>query len=94
MGFYRKNIGGVHQVVRIILGLAGAAAALVFLSGLAQWLLAASGLAFALTGCIGYAQCVRSLVSAEVTDREYGDDYQRTVRGGLPRRSERNRQSA
>jgi hypothetical protein len=54
MGFYRRNIGGVHQAVRIVLGLAVTIAALVFLSGLAQWLLAASGLVFALTGCIGY----------------------------------------
>ena len=33
MGFYHKNIGSVHQAVRIVLGLAVLIAAFVFLSG-------------------------------------------------------------
>ncbi|WP_448205285.1 YgaP family membrane protein [Azospirillum sp. sgz302134] len=54
MAFYRKNIGGVHQAVRVAGGLAVAAGAFVSLSGAAVWLVAAGGAAFALTGLVGY----------------------------------------
>ena len=54
MAFYRKNIGGAHQAVRIVLGVGATILAFVFLSGLVAWLIAASGLTFALTGVIGY----------------------------------------
>lgn len=43
MGFYRKNIGGVHQAVRVALGIAVGIAAFAYLSGLAAWLVALGG---------------------------------------------------
>ena len=54
MGFYRKNIGGLHQAVRIALGVAVAVAAFVYLTGAALWLVALGGAGFALTGVFGY----------------------------------------
>lgn len=54
MGFYRKNIGGLQQVLRVALGIAVAIAAFVYLSGLAAWLVALGGAGFALTGLVGY----------------------------------------
>ena len=54
MAFYRKNIGGLHQVTRIILSLAVVVAAVVYLSGIAAWLAIAGAIAFALTGVVGY----------------------------------------
>ncbi|MCW2235591.1 YgaP family membrane protein [Azospirillum canadense] len=54
MAFYRKNIGGVHQAVRVAGGLAVAAGAFAALSGATAWLVAAGGAAFALTGLVGY----------------------------------------
>ena len=54
MAFYRKNIGGVHQAVRIAAGLAVAAAAFVYLAGATAWLVALGGAGFALTGLVGY----------------------------------------
>ncbi len=54
MGFYRKNIGGLHQAVRVILGIAVAAAAFVYLTGATAWLVALGGAGFALTGLVGY----------------------------------------
>ncbi len=54
MGIYRKNIGGVQQMARIVLGLAAAGAA-------AAWMLSpwsyggiAAGLMFAATGVVGF----------------------------------------
>lgn len=54
MAFYRKNIGGVQQVMRLALGVAVAIAAFVYLTDLAAWLVAAGGAGFALTGVVGY----------------------------------------
>ncbi|MHC2619905.1 hypothetical protein ACVIW2_001937 [Bradyrhizobium huanghuaihaiense] len=54
MAFYRKNIGGLHQAVRIALGVAVAGAALVYLAGATAWLVALGGAGFALTGLVGY----------------------------------------
>ncbi|MDF0495305.1 YgaP family membrane protein [Bradyrhizobium yuanmingense] len=54
MGFYRKNIGGLHQAVRVVLGIAVAAAAFVYLAGATAWLVALGGAGFALTGLVGY----------------------------------------
>ncbi|WP_165405696.1 YgaP family membrane protein [Bradyrhizobium genosp. SA-3] len=54
MGFYRKNIGGAHQAVRVVLGVAVAVAALVYLAGTAAWLVALGGAGFAMTGLVGY----------------------------------------
>jgi hypothetical protein len=54
MGFYRKNIGGLHQAVRVALGAAVAIAALVYLAGAVAWLVALGGAGFALTGLVGY----------------------------------------
>ncbi|TQF37414.1 hypothetical protein UNPF46_19640 [Bradyrhizobium sp. UNPF46] len=54
MAFYRKNIGGLHQTVRIALGVAVAIAAVVYLAGAAAWLVALGGAGFALTGVVGY----------------------------------------
>ena len=58
MAFYRKNIGGLHQVVRIASGVAVAVASFVYLTGAAAWLVALGGAGFALTGLVGYcAMC-------------------------------------
>ena len=54
MAFYRKNIGGLHQAVRIAFGVAVAVAAFVYLTGAAAWLVALGGGSFALTGLVGY----------------------------------------
>ncbi|WP_128925232.1 YgaP family membrane protein [Bradyrhizobium guangxiense] len=54
MAFYRKNIGGLQQTVRIALGVAVAAAAFVYLAGATAWLVALGGVVFALTGLVGY----------------------------------------
>ncbi|RXG92821.1 DUF2892 domain-containing protein [Bradyrhizobium zhanjiangense] len=54
MGFYRKNIGGPHQAVRIVLGVAVAVAAFVYLVGTAAWLVALGGAGLAVTGLVGY----------------------------------------
>jgi len=54
MALYRKNIGSLHQVMRVALGIAAAVAAFVYLSGVAAWLVAAGGLGFALTGLVGW----------------------------------------
>lgn len=50
MAFYRRNIGGLHQAVRI----AVAIAALVYLTGAPAWLIAPGGAGFAVTGLVGY----------------------------------------
>ncbi|OKO71430.1 DUF2892 domain-containing protein [Bradyrhizobium sp. AS23.2] len=54
MAFYRKNIGGLHQAVRIAAGVAAAVAAFVYFSGATAWLVALGGAGFALTGLVGY----------------------------------------
>ncbi|MDN4982726.1 DUF2892 domain-containing protein [Bradyrhizobium arachidis] len=54
MAFYRKNIGGMHQAVRVAAGIAVAVVALVYLAGPAAWLVALGGAGFALTGLVGY----------------------------------------
>ncbi|PIT05921.1 hypothetical protein TSA1_06235 [Bradyrhizobium nitroreducens] len=54
MAFYRKNIGGLHQTMRIALGVAVAIAAVVYLAGATAWLVALGGAGFALTGVVGY----------------------------------------
>ncbi len=54
MAFYRKNIGSLHQVVRVVLGVVVAIAAFVYLSGPTAWAVALSGAGFALTGLVGY----------------------------------------
>lgn len=54
MAFYRKNIGGLHQAVRVALGVAGVVAAFVYLAGATAWLVALGGVGFALTGLVGY----------------------------------------
>lgn len=54
MAFYRRNIGRVHQVVRIGLGMGIAVTAFVVTSGISAWFVAANGIAFALTGVIGW----------------------------------------
>lgn len=54
MAFYRKNIGGLHQAVRIALGVAVVVAAFVYLAGATAWLVALGGVGFALTGLVGY----------------------------------------
>ena len=53
-GFYRKNIGTSHQVVRIVLGLAAAGAAGMLLQAPMVYLGVGAGLAFAATGLVGY----------------------------------------
>jgi hypothetical protein len=54
MAFYRRNIGGAQQIVRLAAGLGGAAAALVWLSGALAYAGIAAGLGFAATGLVGY----------------------------------------
>ncbi|MGL3110024.1 YgaP family membrane protein [Bradyrhizobium sp. BR 1432] len=54
MGFHRKNIGGPHQAVRVVLGIGVAVAALVYLAGSAAWLVALGGARLAVTGLVGY----------------------------------------
>lgn len=54
MAFYRKNIGGLHQAVRLALGVAVAGAAFVYLAGATAWLVALGGAGFALTELVGY----------------------------------------
>ncbi|MCA1410443.1 DUF2892 domain-containing protein [Bradyrhizobium sp. NBAIM20] len=54
MGFYRKNIGGLHQAVRVVLGIAVAVVGVVYLAGATAWLVALGGAGFALTGLVGY----------------------------------------
>jgi hypothetical protein len=54
MAFYRKNIGGLHQAVRVAVGIAVAITALVYLTGAPAWLIALGGGAFAVTGFVGY----------------------------------------
>jgi hypothetical protein len=54
MAFYRKNIGGLHQALRIALGAAMVAAAFIYLVGATAWLVALGGAGVALTGLVGY----------------------------------------
>ena len=54
MAFYRKNIGGLQQTARVVLGVAMAGGALVYLAGAMAWLVALGGAGFALTGLVGY----------------------------------------
>lgn len=54
MAFYRKNIGGLHQAVRVAAGIAVAVMALVYLAGAAALLVALGGAGFALSGLVGY----------------------------------------
>lgn len=54
MAFYRKNIGSLHQVVRIIIGTGAAVAALVWLAAPLSYLGLLAGVAFALSGLFGY----------------------------------------
>ncbi|MDA9412226.1 YgaP family membrane protein [Bradyrhizobium sp. CCBAU 45384] len=54
MAFYRKNIGSLHQAVRIAAGIAVAVAASVYLTGAPAWLVALGGAGLTLTGLVGY----------------------------------------
>ena len=54
MALYRKNIGGLHQTIRIALGAAVVAASFIYLAGATAWLVALGGAGFALTGLVGY----------------------------------------
>lgn len=54
MSFYRKNIGGAQQLARLLVGIAAAVLAFLFLTGPLAWLVGASGLALVLTGVVGY----------------------------------------
>jgi hypothetical protein len=54
MAFYRKNIGGMHQVARIAVGIAVTVAAFVYFTGAMAWLVAFGGAGLALTGLVGY----------------------------------------
>jgi hypothetical protein len=54
MSFYRKNISSLDQVLRLVVGLAAATAAFVYLSGWLALLVVVSGVGIALTGIVGY----------------------------------------
>ena len=53
MAFYRKNIGGLHQAVRVAAGIAVAVAAFVYCTGARAWRVGLGGAGFALTGGVG-----------------------------------------
>lgn len=54
MALYRKNIGGMQQAVRVVVGVGVAALAAVYLAGPLAWLAAAGGMMFAGSGLVGY----------------------------------------
>jgi len=54
MAFYRKNIGSLHQVVRVVIGVVAAVAALVWLTAPVSYLGAVAGVGLALSGLLGY----------------------------------------
>ncbi|CAM5648888.1 hypothetical protein MAUB1S_11232 [Mycolicibacterium aubagnense] len=54
MAFYRKNIGSLHQVVRVVIGAVTAVAALVWLTAPASYLGVVAGVGLALSGLLGY----------------------------------------
>lgn len=54
MAFYRKNIGSLHQVMRIVIGAVAAVVALVWLAAPVSYLVAVAGAALALSGVLGY----------------------------------------
>ncbi|HEV2504532.1 MAG TPA: DUF2892 domain-containing protein [Mesorhizobium sp.] len=54
MAFYRKNIGSLHQVVRIVIGAVAAFAALVWLAAPVSYLGGIAGVGLALSGLLGY----------------------------------------
>lgn len=64
MAFYRKNISGVQQAVRIVFGVMAAIAAVLYLTGANQWLVVSAGLAFTLTGIVGYCPACAVLRTA------------------------------
>jgi hypothetical protein len=51
---YVKNVPPLERVVRVVFSLAGAAAALAYLSQPWSWLLGASALGFSVTGFVGF----------------------------------------
>lgn len=54
MAFHRKNIGGLHQTVRVLAGIGIGVAGFAYLSGMMAWLAIAGGAGIALTGLVGY----------------------------------------
>ena len=54
MAFYRKNIGSLHQVVRVVTGVAAAVAAMMWLAAPVSYLGAVAGVTLALSGLFGY----------------------------------------
>lgn len=54
MAFYRKNIGGLHQLLRVMVGTGVAVAGFVYVPRIATWLVAAGGAGLALSGVVGY----------------------------------------
>ncbi|MFE0015471.1 DUF2892 domain-containing protein [Mesorhizobium sp. NPDC059054] len=54
MAFYRKNIGSLHQVVRIVIGAAAAVAALAWFAAPVSYWGAMAGVVLALSGLFGY----------------------------------------
>lgn len=54
MAFYRKNIGSVQQVARIVIGTGTAAAAFLLVDSYLSYAGVGVGLMFALTGIVGY----------------------------------------
>ncbi|WP_234680646.1 YgaP family membrane protein [Bradyrhizobium monzae] len=66
MAFYRKNIGGLHQAVRVVAGIAVAIPALVYLTGAPTWPIALGGAGFQMTGLVGYcAMCAVAGIGRE-----------------------------
>jgi hypothetical protein len=54
MALYRKNIGGVQQAVRVVVGAAIVVLAALYLTGPLAWVVAVSGVIFAGSGLVGY----------------------------------------
>ena len=54
MALFRKNIGGVQQMFRIVAGAGLAVAAIFLVDGPYKYLGVAVGLSFAATGLVGY----------------------------------------
>lgn len=54
MAIYRKNIGSLHQVVRIVIGTMAAIAALTWLAAPVSYLGLLAGVGFALSGLFGF----------------------------------------
>lgn len=54
MAFYRKNIGSVQQMARIVMGAGVAIASIMLVGAPISWLGVGAGAMFAMTGIVGW----------------------------------------